>query len=97
MLYLLSKTETRMIDLGDGFFAEVHVDTNSIGTKRKIIITNSDYPEVQYLAADSSRTKHGPLIESEGDVMNLLRNADNFKEVWHKKISEIDMIRKQFE
>ena len=29
--------------------------------------------------------------------MNLLRNADNFKEVWHKKISEIDMIRKQFE
>ena len=53
MLFLLSKSETRMIDLGDGFFAEVHVDTNSIGTKRKIIITNSDYPEVQYLAADS--------------------------------------------
>ena len=53
MLFLISKSENRMIDLGDGFFAEVHVDTNSIGTKRKIIITNSDYPEVQYLAADS--------------------------------------------
>ena len=96
MLYLLSKTETRMIDLGDGFFAEVHVDTNSIGTKRKIIITNSDYPEVQYLAA-SSNSQYGALIESERDITNILKNADNFKEAWYRKISEIDMIRKQFE
>ena len=95
MLFLLSKSETRIIDLGDGFFAEVHVDTNSIGTKRKIIITTSDYPEVQYLAA-SSNSQYGALIESESDITNILKNADNFKEAWYRKISEIDMIRIQF-
>ncbi len=95
MLFLLSKSETRMIDLGDGFFAEVNVDTNSIGTKRKIIITNSDYPEVQYLAT-SSNSQYGALIESERDITNILKNADNFKEAWYRKISEIDMIRRQF-
>ena len=73
MLFLISKSETRTIDLGDGFFAEVHVDTNSIGTKRKIIITNSDYPEVQYLAA-SSNSHYGALIESESDITNILKN-----------------------
>lgn len=95
-MLVLSKSETRTIDLADSFFAEVHVDTDALGTKRKIIITNSDYPEVQYVAACSSPQK-GAIINTESQMMCILKNADNFKEVWLRKIKEIDLTRKQFE
>ena len=37
------------------------------------------------------------LYKSETELMRILRDANNFKKIWHRKISEIDLIRKKIE
>ena len=93
---LLARKENRYIDLYDGFYAEVKIEIiNCAKPKFDLYITHSDYPEVRLKVA-SSYTKNIMFANSEKAVNDILLQADNYKEVWERKIQSIDANIRQF-
>ena len=60
-------------------------------------LSRCNVPPSFILILKSSKNMMFLLFKSETELMRILRDANNFKKIWHRKISEIDLIRKKIE
>jgi hypothetical protein len=92
---LLVKKDTRIIDIGGGFIAEVYME-QMVEYNHKIYITHEDFTCAKYLIS-SVIPKYGTELQGEKSIVEFLRQADNYKEVWYSKLKEIDSNIRMFE
>ena len=95
MVNLLVKKDTRIIDIGGGFIAEVYIE-QMVEYNHKVYITHKDFTGAKYLIS-SVIPKYGVELQGEKSIVEFLRQADNYKEVWYNKLKEIDANIKMFE
>ena len=92
-LKLLIKKDTRIIDIGGGFIAEVHIE-QMVTYNHKIYITHEDFPDAKYLIS-SVDPQFGVRLLGETDILKFLRQSDNYKEIWYDRLKAIsDNIRR---
>lgn len=93
---LLVKKEQRYIDLYDGYFCEVEIELiDHAEPKYDVYVTFDKCPEVRLQIA-SSHTNHVLRVTSDKQINDILLQADNYKEVWERKIRIIDYNIKRF-
>ena len=88
MVNLLVKKDTRIIDIGGGFIAEVYIEQMAEYT-HKVYITHEDFTCAKYLIS-SVIPKYGVELQGEKSIVEFLRQADNYKEVWYDQLKKID-------
>ena len=95
MVNLLVKKDTRIIDIGGGFIAEVYIE-QMVEYTHKVYITHEDFTCAKYLIS-SVTPKYGVELQGEKSIVEFLRQSDNYKEAWYDKLKEIDANIKMFE
>ena len=95
MVNLLVKKDTRIIDIGGGFIAEVYIE-QMVEYTHKVYITHKDFTCAKYLIS-SIIPKYGVELQGEKSIVEFLRQSDNYKEAWYDKLKEIDANIKMFE
>lgn len=88
MVNLLVKKDTRIIDIGGGFIAEVYIE-QMVEYTHKVYITHEDFTCAKYLIS-SVIPKYGVELQGEKSIVEFLRQADNYKEVWYDQLKKID-------
>lgn len=88
MVNLLVKKDTRIIDIGGGFIAEVYIE-QMVEYNHMIYITHEDFTCAKYLIS-SVTPKYGVELQGEKSIVEFLRQADNYKEVWYDQLKKID-------
>lgn len=86
-LKLLVKKDTRIIDIGGGFIAEVYIE-QLVDYNHKIYVTHEDFPDAKYLIS-SVIPEYGVAVQGETGILKFFRQCDNYKEVWYDKLKEI--------
>ena len=95
MVNLLVRKDTRIIDIGGGFIAEVYIE-QMVEYTHKVYITHEDFTCAKYLIS-SIIPKYGVELQGEKSIVEFLRQSDNYKEAWYDKLKEIDANIKMFE
>ena len=95
MVNLLVKKDTRIIDIGGGFIAEVYME-QLVDYNHKVYITHEDFACAKYLIS-SIIPKYGVDMQGEKSIVEFLRQADNYKEIWYYKLKEINSNIQMFE
>ena len=95
MVNLLVKKDTRIIDIGGGFIAEVYME-QLVDYNHKVYITHEDFACAKYLIS-SIIPKYGVDMQGEKSIVEFLRQADNYKEIWYDKLKEINSNIQMFE
>ena len=95
MVNLLVKKDTRIIDIGGGFIAEVYIE-QMVEYTHKVYITHEDFTCAKYLIS-SIIPKYGVELQGEKSIVEFLRQADNYKEVWYDQLKKIDANLQMFE
>ena len=88
MVNLLVRKDTRIIDIGGGFIAEVYIE-QMVEYTHKVYITHEDFTCAKYLIS-SVIPKYGVELQGEKSIVEFLRQADNYKEVWYDQLKKID-------
>ena len=95
MVNLLVKKDTRIIDIVGGFIAEVYME-QLVDYNHKVYITHEDFACAKYLIS-SIIPKYGVEMHGEKSIVEFLRQADNYKEIWYDKLKEINSNIQMFE
>ena len=95
MVNLLVKKDTRIIDIGGGFIAEVYME-QLVDYNHKVYITHEDFACAKYLIS-SIIPKYGVDMQGEKSIVEFLRQADNYKDIWYDKLKEINSNIQMFE
>ena len=95
MVNLLVKKDTRIIDIGGGFIAEVYIE-QMVEYNHKVYITHEDFTSAKYLIS-SITPKYGIELQGEKSIIEFLHQSDNYKEVWYDRLKVIDTNLQMFE